>query len=340
MYVGAADGVFKSTDGGENWKWSGAGMSVRSDPPGSSLFVYGLVIDPNTPSTIYAGTGWGVFKSINAGDRWDLVLRGYALAIALKPQASGALYAGGEFGLAETADGGGTWKTIRYTDSAYTQVSALAVDRGRLYVANQYGSPVVYRSDDGGVSWGGSSPGINASAITVDPNAAETLYASGFSGVVKSADGGRTWTKLADGFVRALAAAARPDGAIYYADTDYSSGVALRPCVHRSLDKGTTWTGVTHGLFIDPAQGCRLTALAAHPVNPGIVYTGGYLLTALALTRLAPDGALEYSTYLDEYGKPAFAVDPHGTVHLAGSSRLMTISPQVTRRRGQSDGLK
>src|SRR5690606_10029226 len=47
------DGVFKSTDGGANWSLLNEGLTNTN--------VSALVIDPATPTTIYAGTLSGVF---------------------------------------------------------------------------------------------------------------------------------------------------------------------------------------------------------------------------------------------------------------------------------------
>src|SRR5205807_3893879 len=57
LYVGTrADGVFRSTDGGESWSAVSAGLP--------NLPVTALAIDPQTPTILYAGTErGGVYKS-------------------------------------------------------------------------------------------------------------------------------------------------------------------------------------------------------------------------------------------------------------------------------------
>jgi len=53
-YVIGGGGVFKSTNGGEDWNVFNTGLT--------NLYVYALAIDPATPTTLYAGTdGGGVF---------------------------------------------------------------------------------------------------------------------------------------------------------------------------------------------------------------------------------------------------------------------------------------
>src|ERR1700676_740543 len=54
-------GVFKSTDGGENWTAINNGLA---DPLVSSL-----AISPADPAVVYAGTRSGVFKTVNGGSQ-------------------------------------------------------------------------------------------------------------------------------------------------------------------------------------------------------------------------------------------------------------------------------
>ena len=55
LYAGTAGGgVFKSTDAGGTWSALNTGLT--------DLAVNALAIDPLTPTTLYAGTGTGVFS--------------------------------------------------------------------------------------------------------------------------------------------------------------------------------------------------------------------------------------------------------------------------------------
>src|SRR5437016_7880235 len=48
---------------------------TNTGPEGGSIVA--LAIDPMTPATLYAGTGWGgVFKSTNGGGSWSAVNTG------------------------------------------------------------------------------------------------------------------------------------------------------------------------------------------------------------------------------------------------------------------------
>ncbi len=56
MPAGTSSGVFKSTNGGDIWSPLNSGLT--------STTVSTLAIDPGNPSTVYAGTWGGVFKSV------------------------------------------------------------------------------------------------------------------------------------------------------------------------------------------------------------------------------------------------------------------------------------
>ena len=97
VYAGTfGDGVFKSTNGGEDWTAMNTGLI--------DTHVFALAVDPSTPTTIYAGT-WkgGVFKSTNGGENWTAMNTGltnaYVRALAVDPINPSALYAGTENGV-------------------------------------------------------------------------------------------------------------------------------------------------------------------------------------------------------------------------------------------------
>src|ERR1019366_4735212 len=110
-----------------------AGINVwTSHGPYGGVFT-ALAIDPTTPSTLYAGTGYqagtgggGVYKSTDGGGTWSAVngptgLSGFVVdALAIDPSTPSTLYAGtGDpegagtgNGVYKSTDGGGTWNAV------------------------------------------------------------------------------------------------------------------------------------------------------------------------------------------------------------------------------------
>jgi photosystem II stability/assembly factor-like uncharacterized protein len=68
-----------------------------------------LVIDPETPSVIYAGTSGGVFMTTDGGENWTSILAGMfhhnVTSLALDAHNSKIVYAGTE--------GGGVFRYVR-----------------------------------------------------------------------------------------------------------------------------------------------------------------------------------------------------------------------------------
>jgi uncharacterized protein (TIGR03437 family) len=80
-------------------------------PPGASST--SIVIDPSDHSTVYAGTGGGVFKSTNAAQSWTAASTGLGtlnVRILTMDALNGVLYAVTLSGLFQSTDRGASWK--------------------------------------------------------------------------------------------------------------------------------------------------------------------------------------------------------------------------------------
>ena len=89
---------------------AGANVWTSYGPPGGDVAI--LAIDPITPSTLYAGTDDGVFKSTNAGATWVAtgLTTTFVFAVAIDPSTPSNLYAGaGGGGVLTSTDAGATW---------------------------------------------------------------------------------------------------------------------------------------------------------------------------------------------------------------------------------------
>ena len=66
-----AKGVFKSTDGGENWTRISNGLSINPDT-GAPYYVKSIAVHPTDSDVVFAATGGGLFMSIDGGVNWSL----------------------------------------------------------------------------------------------------------------------------------------------------------------------------------------------------------------------------------------------------------------------------
>ncbi|HXM78087.1 MAG TPA: hypothetical protein VOA00_02545 [Thermoanaerobaculia bacterium] len=166
-------------------------------------------------------------------------------------------------------------------------VRVLAVDAGSpgvLYAGTDGG---IFKSLDGGVSWGAVNNGLTGFivfAIAIDPSAGGTLYAGTNAGVFKSVNGGNFWSAARSGIgkvaVRSLAVDPS-NGRVLYAGTAAGG-------VFRSTDAGSTWISSSSGLT-NP----EVRALAVDPFRPATIYAG----TATGLFK-STDAAMTWASSL------------------------------------------
>ena len=149
VYAGATgsssgSSIYESTDGGGTW--NAVSTNLPAGAFGSGVYEGNMVIDPVTPTTLYAtlipvgGGALGVYKSTDGGVTWNAINNGLAGAVwsvALDPASPSTLYAGDVYGkLFKTTDGGTTWIAAASPNGQY--VSAFA------FVANAGGPSTVF----------------------------------------------------------------------------------------------------------------------------------------------------------------------------------------------------
>jgi len=179
-HVGIGDGVYKSMDGGKNWK----NMGLKS-----SEHIARIIIHPENSDIVYVAAQGPLWKK------------------------------GGERGIYKSNDGGENWKRV-LGDDEWTGVTDLVVDpcdpdwmyaatwqRHRNIAAYLGGGPGsgIHRSQDGGETWEKLSEGIPTSnlgkiGLAVSPQDPDVVYAAieldrRTGGVFMSTDRGTTWAK-------------------------------------------------------------------------------------------------------------------------------------------------
>lgn len=251
-------GVFRSTDGGENWE------SIGLEETGS---IGRIMVDPKNPKTVFvAATGplfhdggeRGLYRTINGGETWQLVLEGEnattgAVDIAIDPKNPEIIYAA-------------MWDRIRYPNK-------------RQYGGEGSG---IYRSEDGGDSWSKLTEGLpngelGRIGLAISPTETNKVYATVikpdgyFEGFYISSDRGETWEKAPEN--KLLSNSQSSFGWWFgrnYSDPKdgnhlFVAGVNLM----ESKDGGKTWAQ-TKGSLVHADQ----HSMAWDPKQPGRVYLG------------------------------------------------------------------
>lgn len=145
-------GAFQSVDGGQTWKPLGGGL------PGD---VMALVAAGGGSERLYAGgMRSGIMTSLDGGETWartaNIPGSPGVMALAVDPAAGQTVYAGTEGGLFKTTDGGKSWSKLAFPGDNVVALAVSPSDSNVLLataVANRRG--LVYRSEDGGQTWGG-----------------------------------------------------------------------------------------------------------------------------------------------------------------------------------------
>src|SRR6266849_3958876 len=169
LYAGGSSGMFKTINGGANWTSLNAGFPLTNGLP-TTPDVSSIVVDPATPTTLYAGTSFstGVFKSINGGNNWTPINTGLTFsnsttlfgiaALAIDAKAPNNLYATtiDSVGVYKTANGGGSWSAVGTVNTGLTDQNTTGIVTdptisGTLYVATV--STGVFKTTNGGTSW-------------------------------------------------------------------------------------------------------------------------------------------------------------------------------------------
>ncbi|MCX6020780.1 MAG: YCF48-related protein [Chloroflexi bacterium] len=145
-------GPLQSSDGGKTWQRLAGSWAASGNVPFASA--------GGVPEKIYAGSGsTGVVRSNDGGKTWTPAVSGLerrqVMTLAVDPKADQTVYAGTDAGLFKSTNGGISWTKLPYPGAAVFALALSPAQSQRILaisVSNQQGQ--VYRSDDGGQTWG------------------------------------------------------------------------------------------------------------------------------------------------------------------------------------------
>ena len=224
--AGGQRGLYKSIDGGANWKNV---LNCDGQPGGEFTGVTDVTMDPNDPNTLYAATHqrhrtvWsllntgprsGIHKSTDGGESWVELKTGLPggdkgkIALQVSPQKSNIVYAAVEQqnrvgGFYRSEDFGGSWSKM----SDY-----VGGGTGPHYYQEIYCDPhrfdVIYhanvrmgRTEDGGKTWGSvskSTKHVDNHAVAFSPTDPNFLIVGCDGGLYRSYDYAQSYSFCAN----------------------------------------------------------------------------------------------------------------------------------------------
>ena len=317
------DGVFKSTDAALS------GWQNVTPPAGVSS---GIAF--TGASSVYL-THW---SSTNGGADWQPFgpPTGDGSLLFSPANAQVGYVADSTHAVQKTTDGGQHWAPANQGLAGMTcnSMSVSRADPLRVFAA--FGNwPGVYRSADGAGTWSYLPvPGSGAAGVVrTDPADPDGVYATGYSGIQRSTNGGETWADLGWN----TSTPAPPGGMLFDVEPDpfqpgrllaaWDTGAYLTGpgYLYASVDYGVSWQAVTL-----PQAVARITDITFDPGTAGVVYLatagGGDLVQGTGIYRSIDHG--DAWQRIDDPDKPGMsntqtivvATHPRQMLYAAGRS--------------------
>lgn len=255
-------GVWKSVDGGNNWKPTGLEFFVSR-----RISITRIIIHPEKPNIVIAGTSDGVYRSTDSGENWRVALDGVIHDLEFHPIDKEVVYASciidGRGTIYKSTNGGATWlerargistNAVRRIELAVTPASpnsvyAVCADArntafGGFYVSRDAAQNWTLQSSRPNIldfSANGGGSGGQAwydLAIAVSPQDSHLVFVGGIN-IWRSTNSGRTWE---------VSSLWNINGGARYAHAD-----------HHALEfvpnTNTVWSGNDGGIFLSNSRG-------------------------------------------------------------------------------------
>jgi len=174
---------------------------TRGGPWGGEISA--LAADPGAAGVVYAGAGRALFRSPDGGASWERTATFSDVPLTVAVDRDHVIYAGVSYaGIRRSVDGGANWQPVGTgLPTSFRYAIGPSADGRVLYAGTiEHG---VWRIGADGGSWtpaNGGAAGASIAQLSVDPRSSDRLAARTVDGqVLRSADGGATWSPVQSG---------------------------------------------------------------------------------------------------------------------------------------------
>jgi photosystem II stability/assembly factor-like uncharacterized protein len=366
-------GIWRSIDGGTNWTQATAlnancapqcwyDIVIAVDPTNAAIVYFGGVrlfrsadaaeaftnigntihvdhhafaFDPGAPSTIYAGSDGGVYRSLNGGTNWtslnaNLTITQFYHGLSFSSDGSGLLGGTQDNGTAAYT-GAVAWPRVIGADGGFTAINPLT---GMAFGETQWsppntGGPLRAPAHTGPFSFringiNRGEGGLFIPPLEMDYARPHTLY-FGTARLYRTRDNGDSWSvinstpgRVTSASTSAIAPARSDSNVVYLGSNDGN--------VQVTTDGGSTWSARASNL---PAR--FVTDFAVHRSNPDIAYVtfSGFQTPHVWKTINAGVSWTNIGSNLPDMPVNGIALLPDGSLCVSGSqciARKMTVS--------------
>ena len=268
LYSSVYYGAFaRSVDGGATW------AEINATLPNGN-WVTPFIIDPQLPTTIYAGFS-SLYRSTNQGENWGALgsVGSSPNFLAVAPSNTSVMYTGTANGsLRKSINGGTSWTVITNPGSGKTDLVVDPKDPNHIFLtrSNYSSGTKVYESTNAGSSWtdiSGSLPSIPANCIVYQEGTNDGIYIGMDIGIYYKDDQLTDWVLFNTGL---------PNVVITDLDIDYDEGKLYAATYGRGLWSSDLYSPIAckkpKGLQVSDVTNIAAKLTWTSPATPPALY--------------------------------------------------------------------